>query len=231
MWILLGLTDETRTQWYGREFFIILTFKKGKLLVYMSKITNSDTWINILTQFDIFVIDTVGPSSTYIEKKSIGFKTFNQNEENIKSASCETILATDGDNETPQRCDIAFPQKCERVTLKKCVIEPKGGDKEETMTESRTLGGDNNNVGENSPNPLCSSQYTEGVNHLSNRSDNTSNVVSEHCVKLYDVNNVCFDKFINTIMSKMMHKRLNKYNYQNCNLFCQWAIQTDFDFE
>ena len=49
-------------------------------------------------------------------------------------------------------------------------------------------------------------------------------------VKLFDINIASDDKFLNTLLSKQVIKKIKGNEYLQCDVFKKWREQTDFDF-
>ena len=49
-------------------------------------------------------------------------------------------------------------------------------------------------------------------------------------VKVFDINNANDDKYLNTLLSKQVIKKIQGSEYAQCEAFKKWRNQTDFDF-
>ena len=71
--------------------------------------------------------------------------------------------------------------------------------------------------------------YTENDKEI--QAQNGVNVVSDDAmVKVFDINNANDDKYLNTLLSKQVIKKIQSNEYAQCEAFKKWRYQTDFDF-
>ena len=74
-----------------------------------------------------------------------------------------------------------------------------------------------------------------GLDYTSNKrdvkqSDNNAGQLGDDMALLFDINDSVDCKYVNTNMSKQLHKYLNESLYLRTKYFSKWRMQSDFDF-
>ena len=59
---------------------------------------------------------------------------------------------------------------------------------------------------------------------------NATYTPDDQMVKVFDINSAGDDKFLNTLLSKQVIKKIKGNEYAQCEVFKKWRQQTDFDF-